>query len=62
VETRLAGEPAMRFDYEAEGGQVRQLGVLHRGHFYLLSFTAAPGAWSERLQAFDQLLRSWRWK
>jgi hypothetical protein len=52
----------MRFDYEAEGGQVRQVGALHRGHFYLVSFTAAPSAWSRRLQAFDQLLRSWRWK
>jgi hypothetical protein len=62
VDTRLAGEPAMRFDYEAEGGQVRQLGVLHRGHFYLVSLTAAPSAWGQRLQAFDELLRSWRWK
>ena len=62
VPTRLAGAPAMRFDYEAEGGQVRQLGALHGGHFYLVSFTASPSAWGARLQALDALLRSWRWE
>ena len=62
VATRLAGAPALRFDYEAEGGQVRQLGALHDGHFYLVSFTASRSAWGERLQALDELLRSWRWE
>jgi len=62
VQTRLAGAPAMRFEYEAEGGQVRQLGALHAGNFYLVSFTASRSTWSERVRALDGMLRSWQWK
>jgi hypothetical protein len=62
VGTRLAGAPAMRFDYQAEGGQVRQVGALHAGHFYLVSFTASRSTWSRRLPALDEMLRSRQWK
>jgi hypothetical protein len=62
VDTRLGGEPAVQLEYEAEDGRVRQVGALHAGHFYLASFTAAKTAFDHRVEAFDGLLRSWRWE
>ena len=61
TEVRLDGARALQFDYDAEGGRVRQVATLHDEHFYLLSFTAAKDAFQRRLAVMSAFMRSWRW-
>jgi YD repeat-containing protein len=62
IAVRLDGARALQFDYDAEGGRVRQVATLHDQHFYLLSFTAAKEAFQRRLATMRAFMRSWRWK
>jgi hypothetical protein len=58
---RLAGEPAARFDFDVEGSRVRQIGAVHGGHVYGITFTASREAFARRLPVLERLLASWRW-
>jgi hypothetical protein len=59
--TRLAGEPAAGFDFDREDARVRQIGAIHGGHVYGVTFTASRGAFARRLPVLERLLDSWRW-
>jgi len=59
--TRLAGEPAARFDFDIEDSRVRQIGAVHGGHVYGITFTVSREAFARRLPVLERLLASWRW-
>jgi hypothetical protein len=59
---KLDGAPAARYDFTRAGAEARQLGAIHGGHVYLITFSAKPGAFQRRLGSLDGLLRSWRWE
>jgi hypothetical protein len=59
--TRLAGEPAARFDFDHEDTRVRQIGAVHGGHVYGITFTVSREAFARRLPVLERLLASWRW-
>jgi hypothetical protein len=58
---KLDGAPAARYDFTRAGAQARQVGAIHGDHVYLITFSAKPGAFQQRLGSLDGLLRSWRW-
>lgn len=59
--SRLAGEPALGFDFERRDARVRQVGAVHGDHVYVVTFTASHEAFARRLPVLERLLRSWRW-
>jgi hypothetical protein len=59
---RLAGEPAQRFDYAADGKRTRYLTARRGAHLYSVSVQAAESGFERARQAFDAYLASWRWE
>jgi hypothetical protein len=58
---RVDGEPALAYDFTANGSRIRQVGTLHRGGYFVVTLTAAAPAFRRATVRLDALLRSWRW-
>jgi hypothetical protein len=64
--TEVGGAPAMQFDYASgsssgSSGNVRNVAVLHDGSPYLLRFVSVAPNSDADLDAFEEILDSWRW-
>ena len=61
----VGGEPAGVIDYLNNLGtrrlHVRQVIVEHRGWIYVVTYTAAPRAYTASLTALTQVISSWQW-
>jgi hypothetical protein len=64
--TEVGDEPALQFDYASasasgSSGKIRNVAVVHDGSPYLLRFVAAEPNFDTDLEAFEEILDSWRW-
>jgi hypothetical protein len=67
TQTEVGDEPALQFDYASasasgSSGKVRNVAVVHDGSPYLLRFVAAEPNFDTDLEAFEEILDSWRWE
>jgi hypothetical protein len=59
---RLAGRPALVFDYTAGPKHARRVNAIHDDRLYAITLEAASGRFPRRQATLDSYLRSWRWK
>jgi hypothetical protein len=64
--TEVGNEPALQFDYASaaasgSSGTVRNVAVVHEGSPYLLRFVSAAPNFDTDVEAFEEILDSWRW-
>ena len=60
-EAQLAGEPARRFDATIGEARLAEVVAVHDGRAYTVTMTGAPAGFGRAVEAFEAVLRSWRW-
>lgn len=61
LETELAGEPALRFDYGTGDKRARYVTARHGDHFYAVTLQVARDDFQRALAVMRDYLESWRW-
>ena len=61
-ETSLAGEPALAYDFAAEGRTGRTLVAIRQGRIYALSLVADEEDFAQARPALLSVATSWRWE